>query len=45
MEVLLARAGAGPQLLHNLVVLTHTYRYATAVEFNARTLNVDLPTP
>lgn len=45
MEVLLARAGAGPQLLHNLAVLTHTYFYATASEFQARTLTLDLPTP
>jgi diacylglycerol kinase (ATP) len=45
MEVLLARAGAGPQILHNLAVLTHTYFYATALEFQARTLTVELPTP
>ena len=45
MEVLLARAGAGPQLLHNLAVLTHTYFYATASEFQARSLTIHLPTP
>lgn len=45
MEVLLARAGFGGQLLHNLAVLTRTYFYATAAECTARTLNLELSTP
>lgn len=45
MEVLLARAGFGPQLLHNLAVLTRTYFFATAAEFTARTLQLTLPSP
>jgi diacylglycerol kinase family enzyme len=45
MEVLLARAGFGAQLLHNLAVLTRTYFYATAAEVTARTLTLDLPQP
>ncbi len=45
MEVLLARAGFGAQLLHNLAVLTRTYFYATAAERTARTLTLELPTP
>lgn len=45
MEVLLACAGFGPQLLHNLAVLTRTYFYATAVEIPARRLTLNLHTP
>lgn len=43
MDVLLARAGFLPQVLHNLSVLTQTYIYATAKEFTARALHVSLP--
>ena len=45
IEVLLARAGFGGQLLHNLAVLSRTYFYATAAEITVRSLNLTLPTP
>jgi diacylglycerol kinase family enzyme len=45
MEVLLAAAGCGSQLLHNLAVLTRTYFYASAAEVSAQTLIASLPEP
>lgn len=45
MEVLMARAGFGAQLLHNLAVLTRTYFYATAAEAGAREVSLKLPVP
>jgi diacylglycerol kinase family enzyme len=44
MDVLLARAGFIPQVLHNFAVLTQTYLYATAREFTSRALNLSLST-
>ncbi len=45
LEVLLARAGFGAQLLHNLAVLSRTYFYATAAELSVRTLSLTLASP
>lgn len=44
MDVLLAYAGFGPQVFHNLAVLTKTYFYSTAQEFMANVISFTLPT-
>ena len=43
MDVLLARAGTVTQMLHNLAVLSKTYFYATAPDFETNQIRFALP--